>query len=106
MFFAKIVGAELNRLFNSAKIVLNASRNYGCSGLNMRFFEVPDSGACFLTDWVPELERYFIPEQHVSVFSGLDDLALKINQLLDNTVLRNNICESDHDHIFEEYILC
>ena len=99
----KIVGAELNRLFNSAKIVLNASKNYGCSGLNMRFFEVPASGSCFLTDWAPELEKHFIPEQDISVYTGLDELVLKVNQLLDNIVLRNNIRESGHNRVIEEY---
>jgi len=99
----KIVGAELNRLFNSAKIVLNASRNYGCSGLNMRFFEAPASGSCFLTDWAPELERHFIPEQHISVYSDLDDLGLKIVQLLQNSDLRNDIGTSGFNHVAKSY---
>lgn len=99
----KIVGPELNQLFNSARIVVNASRNYGSSGLNMRFFEVLASGACPLTDWVPELEKHFTPEQHLSMFLGLDDLVLRVNQLLDDIDLRNNIRENGHNHIVEKH---
>ena len=83
--------------------MLNASRNYGSSGLNMRFFEVPASGACLLTDWVPELERHFIPEQHISVYSDLDDLGLRIVQLLKNTELRNDIGKNGCDHVSKSY---
>ncbi len=99
----KIVGAELNRLFNSAKIVVNASRNYGCSGLNMRFFEVPASGACLLTDWVPELERHFIPGQHLIVYSTIDDLGLRIVELLQNTELRNDIAKNGCNYVSKSY---
>jgi glycosyltransferase involved in cell wall biosynthesis len=99
----QICGAELNQLFNSAKIVLNASRIYGSSGLNMRFFEVPASGACFLTDLAPELERHFIPEQHLSVFTDLKELAVKVNQLLENNELRDEIRKSGYSLVLQNY---
>jgi glycosyltransferase involved in cell wall biosynthesis len=99
----QVLGAELNQLFNSAKVVLNASRTYGSSGLNMRFFEVPASGTCFLTDLAPELERHFIPEQHLSVFTDLEDLALKVNQLLENNELRDEIRKRGHSLVLQNY---
>lgn len=99
----QVLGAELNRLFNSAKVVLNASRTHGTSGLNMRFFEVPASGACFLTDSAPELERHFIPGQHLSVFADLEDLALKLNQLLDSNELRDEMRQSGHRLVLQNY---
>ncbi len=99
----QVLGAELNQLFNSAKVVLNASRTYGSSGLNMRFFEVPASGACFLTDSAPELERHFVSGQHLSVFTGLEDLALKLNQLLKNNELRDEIRKSGYSLVLQNY---
>jgi spore maturation protein CgeB len=99
----QVLGAELNQLFNSAKIVLNASRNYGSSGLNMRFFEVPASGACFLTDLAPELEKHFIPEQHLSVFKNLEELTLKLNQLLENNELRDKIRKNGCSLVLQNY---
>lgn len=99
----KIVGDELNQLFNSSKVVLNISRDYGSSGLNMRFFEVPASGACLLTDWAPELEKHFVPEQHVSVFLGIEDLVLKVNKLLGDSDLRNYIRENGCNHVYKNY---
>jgi spore maturation protein CgeB len=99
----QVLGAELNHLFNSAKIVLNASRSYGSSGLNMRFFEVPASGACFLTDLAPELEKHFIPGRHLSVFTNLEELMLKVNQLLENDELRDEIRKSGYNLVLQNY---
>jgi len=99
----QVLGAELNQLFNSAKIVLNASRIYGSSGLNMRFFEAPASGACFLTDLAPELERHFEPGQHLSVFTDQEDLALKVNQLLENNELRDEIRKNGYSLVLQNY---
>lgn len=80
----EIIGADLNHLFNSSKIVLNASRTPGSFGLNMRFFEVLASGALLLTDTAPELETHFIPDTHLVVYQDLNELKQRLSELLNN----------------------
>jgi glycosyltransferase involved in cell wall biosynthesis len=78
----EIVGADLNRLFNASRIVLNASRNPGSHGLNMRFFEVPAAGSLLLTDPVPELEKHFVPDTHLVVYRDTAELKQRLAALL------------------------
>jgi len=99
----EIVGPELNKLFNSTKIVLNASRDKGSAGLNMRFFEVPASGALFLTDDVLELERHFSPDQHIVVYSTTQELENKLSELLQNEKLAISIAKSGQDLVLNNY---
>lgn len=99
----KIVGEELNELFNSSKIVLNASRIRDTSGLNMRFFEVLAAGACFLTDAPPELERHFMKDKHLVTFDNLEELTLKLKKLLDDPILRKNIAQAGYQQIIAHH---
>ncbi len=78
----EIIGAELNHLFNQSRIVLNASRTPKSYGLNMRFFEVPATGSLLLTDEVPELEKHFVPGEHLVVYRSTAELKLRLNELL------------------------
>ncbi len=78
----EIIGADLNRLFNASRIVLNASRTPGSHGLNMRFFEVPAAGSLLLTDTVPELEKHFVPDTHLVVYRDTAELKRRLRELL------------------------
>ncbi|HEY5994985.1 MAG TPA: glycosyltransferase [Gallionellaceae bacterium] len=80
----EIIGAELNRLFNQSRIVLNASRTPKSYGLNMRFFEVPAAGSLMLTDEVPELEKHFVPQKHLVVYKDAAELKQRLRELLNN----------------------
>jgi spore maturation protein CgeB len=95
----KIVGEELNRLFNSSKIVLSASRIRNSSGLNMRFFEVLAAGACFITDAPIELELHFIKDKHLVIFDSLEELSEKLENLLKDPVMRKNISQAGHEQV-------
>lgn len=99
----KIVGEELNGLFNSSRIVLSASRIRDSSGLNMRFFEVLAAGACFLTDAPPELERHFIRDKHLVTFDNLEELTLKLKKLLDDPALRKSIAQAGYEQVMAHH---
>lgn len=96
---AKIVGEDINELFNRSRIVLSASRIRYSSGLNMRFFEVLASRACFLTDAPPELELHFTRDKHLVTFDSLDELVLKLRQLLADEKLRNDIAQAGYEQV-------
>lgn len=98
-----IVGQDLNSLFNSTKVVLNVSRTRGSSGLNMRFFEVLATGACLLTDAPPELEQHFIGDKHLVTFNNLEELILKLKNLLNDSSLRKQIGQAGYQQVIAHY---
>lgn len=98
-----IVGNELNALFNSSKVVLNASRIPGSFGLNMRFFEVLATKSCFLTDAPPELDRHFKHNQHLMVFDDLMDLETKLSLLLSHDSLRERVAAAGYQQVIQQH---
>jgi glycosyltransferase involved in cell wall biosynthesis len=98
-----VTGADLNTLFNTSKVVLNASRIPDSYGLNMRFFEVLATQACFLTDAPPELTRHFEPDQHLMVFDDLMSLQKKLKLLLDESSLRDQLAINGYQYVLQHY---
>ena len=98
-----IIGEDLNVLFNSSKIVLNASRFRSSAGLNMRFFEVLATGACLLTDAPPELERHFIKDQHLVTFSNPEELTFNLKKLLNDLPLRQRIGQAGYQEVISHH---
>ncbi len=99
----QIIGKDLNALFNSSKIVLNASRIPDSNGLNMRFFEVLATKSCFLSDAPPELARHFESGKHLMVFDDLLDLQSKLALLLSDQNLCEKLAFSGYQHVLEHH---
>ena len=98
-----IIGEELNTLFNSSKIVLNASRIPDSNGLNMRFFEVLATKSCFLSDAPPELPMHLESGKHLIVFDDLLDLQGRLALLLNDQDLCEKLAFSGYQHVLEHY---
>ena len=98
-----ISGDALNRLFNSAKIILNTNRFKESSGLNMRFFEVLSAQGCFLTDPAPELRTCFTPEEHLCTYQNLNELVSQIERLLANNKLRDKIRQTGYQLVLDKH---
>jgi spore maturation protein CgeB len=99
--------SALNSLYGQAKIVLNASRTPMSSGLNLRFFEVLGAGALLLSDKAPEIASHFTEGRDVVVFNDVEDLEVKLRNLLANEELREEIAASGfrsvcHSHTYSE----
>lgn len=77
-------GDALVRLYHTSKIVLNISawdpQEY--SGLNLRVFDVPATGAFLLTDYSAELETYYTIGEEIVCFRDIDDLRDKLRYYL------------------------
>lgn len=105
-----IEGEALNRLYNESRIVLNVT-NWGAgvgkgrSGMNMRVFEVPASGAFLLTDESREMADYLIPGVHVGIFdeSDLPGFEKRLRHYLDNAEEREAIAGAGYDHVRQKY---
>lgn len=82
-----IAGADLNRLYNESRIVLNVTGWDGQagqqrSGMNMRLMEVPAAGACLLSDASIELEQTLSPDKDLLVYSTIDDFKQTLRHYL------------------------
>ena len=82
-----IAGADLNRLYNESRIVLNVTGWDGQagqqrSGMNMRLMEVPAAGACLLSDASLELEQTLSPSRDLLVYSTMDDFKQTLRHYL------------------------
>lgn len=105
-----IEGDALNKLYNESRIVLNVT-NWGAgvgkgrSGMNMRVFEVPASGAFLLTDESREMSDYLIPGVHVGVFDESDLLGFeeRLKHYLDNAEERKKIARAGYSHVRQKY---
>lgn len=99
----EIVGADLNHLFNSSKVILNASRTPGSFGLNMRFFEVLAAGGVLLTDSAPELERHFIPDMHLVLYRNCSELTRRLGELLSEPQQLEKIGQAGQCMVLEKH---
>lgn len=99
-----IGGDALVRLYNRSKIVFNitawgsgggASR----SGMTMRLFEVPATGALLLTDPSAELSLALTPGKHVAVFRDLEEFQAKMRYYLENARERDRIGASGVEEV-------
>ena len=105
-----IEGKALNSLYNESRVVLNvtnwgAAAGKGRSGMNMRVFEVPASGAFLLTDESREMGDYLIPGVHVGIFdeSDLPEFEKRLRHYLDNPEVREAIAREGHGHVCQKY---
>jgi spore maturation protein CgeB len=78
---------EMIRMYSKSKINLGfggvgSLRNTCC--LKGRDFEVPMSGGLYLTEYHPELARWYDLGREIVTYGDLDDLAQKIRHLLSN----------------------
>jgi spore maturation protein CgeB len=95
--------SAVNDLYNQANIVLNASRAQMSSGLNLRFFEVLATGTLLLSDIAPEIGLHFQAGRDLIVFESLDDLGVKVTQLLANEELRRQIAGSGYRIVYTNH---
>lgn len=105
-----IDGEPLNRLYNESRVVLNVT-NWGAgigkgrSGMNMRVFEVPASGAFLFTDESREMDDYLKPGGHVGVFDESDIRGFKagLRYYLYNQEIRESIAIAGNAHVRSKY---
>lgn len=102
----RIWGEDLIALYNSAKIVLNISSwNPGRTGLNLRVFDVPATGAFLLTDHCEELAQHFELGREMETFSSPNELREKIIYYLGHDEERKIIAHAGYEKVagFENY---
>lgn len=92
-----IWGEELVRLYNTSKIVLNISGwDPIHSGLNLRVFDTPATGAFFMTDYSPELDEYYDVGREIVCFREVDELRDKLSYYLRHDAERERIAQQGY----------
>lgn len=102
----RIWGEDLITLYNQAKIVLNISSwDPGRSGLNLRVFDVPATGAFLLTDHSAELAQHFEPGRELETFASPEELRQKVILYLAHDQEREAIAQAGYRKVlsFESY---
>ncbi len=97
-----ILGAELNALYNRARVVLNADRTVRL-GLNMRYFEVLATRACLLTDEAVELGEHFADGEHLCVYRDHAQLRQRLRALLDDEPGRARIADNGYREVLRHH---
>ena len=97
---SRIWGEDLIALYNSAKIVLNISSwDPTRSGLNLRVFDVPATGAFLLTDYSEELAQHFELGGELDSFSTPQELRKKIIHYLSHGQERTEIAKAGYQKV-------
>lgn len=102
-----VFGNEMLQLLADASIVLNTHRDDQATASNMRMYETTGVGTCLLTDWKPNLHKYFADGEEVVAFRNVDDCVEKVKWLLDHPEERRRIAEAGQrrtlrDHTFDQ----
>lgn len=92
-------GAELLRVYNTSKIVLNIT-NWDPArylALNQRVFDVPATGAFLLTDYSPELEEHYRIGEEIACYRDVDELRDKARYYLAHDAERAAVAARGYD---------
>lgn len=91
---------RINELYNRAKIVLGASyiiASRTWTSLKLRDFDVPMSGAFYLTTFSPELAELYDDGNEIAMCKNLADLQRLVPFYLGNEDLRNNVARAGRE---------
>jgi spore maturation protein CgeB len=92
-------GGALLDIYNASKIVLNISGwdPARFTGLNLRVFDVPATGAFLLTDYSPELEEFYKVGEEIVCFSEVEELREKSLYFLQHEGQREAIARRGYE---------
>ena len=98
---------EVVKIFNQSRINLNFSSNANGSSfvrqLKGRIFEVPLSGGFLLTEYAPDLERFFELDREVACFETEEEAVEKIKYYLEHAEEREEIARRGYDRARRDY---
>lgn len=95
-----LYGSDYNLALNSAKIALVFLSKINNDTYTRRCFEIPAAGTCMLAEYTEDLANNLYEENKEAVyFRGHDELKDKINALLKNEKLLNNIANAGYQKV-------
>jgi spore maturation protein CgeB len=101
-----VASADIPRIIQNSVISLNFANTPSSwpaspfrqeNQIKARTFETPGAGGFLITEWANGLEQYYIPDQEIVCYKGLDDLAGKINYYLARPAERDGIAWAGYE---------
>ena len=103
----RVSQADLIRIYNQSKILLNLSFASRDSKIIVstkgRDFEVPGCGSLLLTKDTKEIADYFVPGEEIITYEDANDAAEKINYYLENEDERERITKKGYERVMKEH---
>ena len=101
---APAFGARTNEIYNRALVNLNIHNWLGRGGaMNLRLFEVPAAGAFLLSDPVDEIREYFVEDQHLACYRGIEQLRAKLEHFLARPEECERIARAGREHFLAHH---
>lgn len=90
VFHPPVLGLDSYRIYRSYAVTLNHSGEFKTAE-NLRLFEATGVGACLLTDWKPNLPKYFDVDREIVTFNCSAECVEKARWLLSHPVQAQSI---------------
>lgn len=101
--FPPCFGSNLYKLLYNSEITFNThghvNANYGKANFaagNIRLFEATGAGCCLLTDHLPHLEEFFIPDEEIVTYRNQSEAVEKAKYLKENPKFTASIARKGH----------
>ncbi len=100
----ELFGRAMLRQLAASRITLNVHiAAAGEEAANIRLFEATGAGTCLLTDWKPNLGRFFELDREIVAFKSRDEAVEKIRFLLANEHVCRDIAERGRLRTFSSH---
>ena len=70
---------------------------------NIRLFEATGSGCCLLTDNLPHLEEFFLPDEEIVIYANKLEAVEKAKYLQNNPSYAQSIARKGHDRAWNQH---
>jgi hypothetical protein len=103
-YHGEIWGSEMLDTLNSFKININTHAEIaGDYSVNNRLFETTGANTLLITDHKKYINRYFTPDKEIITYKSNEECLEKINFLLNNPKLMNEITSAGNKRTLENY---
>jgi len=101
----RVSQADMIRIYNQSKIVLNISKTSKGDKIQIkgRDFEVPGCGSLSLTQESEEIKEYFEPDNEIVTYKDIDEAIQKIKYYLSHEKELNVIADNGYRRILKEH---
>lgn len=96
---------EMPFIFHNSRINLNITSRTIETGIPQRVFDILSCGGFCLTNYQPEIERYFTDDEDLAMYTSLDELMDKAQYYLTHEKERVEIAQNGHKRMQENFEL-
>lgn len=90
---------DMPYIFHNSKINLNVTSKTIETGIPLRVFDVLSCGGFCLTNYQPEIAKYFVDGEDLVMYSSMDDLCMKVAYYLEHDEEREQIARNGYEKL-------